>query len=196
MRTSAHQDESREASDIVDVAVLALNPIVDIRGSLCEVHRDEWRSGPRPVQWDYLISDANVLRGVHVHGLRWDYMIVLDGYATIGLKDLRRDQSSFGRSMVIDVAGERPTVVVIPPGVAHGIYAQSPLRYLYGLTVAWDGTDEDLGCRYDDPALAITWPSTAPLLLPRDRDLPGFAALLRQFESAADVRPESPTALP
>lgn len=93
MRTSPLEDQSREANGIVNVAVLALNPMVDIRGSLCEVHRDEWRAGPRPVQWDFLISDSNVLRGVHVHVLRWDYIIVLDGYGTIGLKDLRRDQA-------------------------------------------------------------------------------------------------------
>lgn len=186
--TSRNGDESRGASDIVDVTVHALNPIVDIRGSLCEIHCDEWRFGPRPVQWDFVISDSNVLRGVHVHCLRWDYVIVLDGCCTIGLKDLRRVQKSFGRSMSIDVTGKRPTVVTIPPGVAHGIYAQGPLRYLYGLTVRWDGTDEDLGCRYDEPALAIEWPSISPSLLPRDLDLPDFATLLRQYESVAKVR--------
>lgn len=191
MHTSRNNVESTDASDIVDVAVHALNPIVDIRGSLCEIHSDEWRLGPRPRQWDFVISNSNVLRGVHVHCLRWDYMIVLDGHGTIGLKDLRREQKSFGQSMLIEVAGERPTVVAIPPGVAHGIYAQDPLRYLYGLTVTWDGTDEDLGCRYDDPALAIKWPSTAPLLLSRDLDLPDLATLLRQYESVARVRIET-----
>jgi dTDP-4-dehydrorhamnose 3,5-epimerase len=191
MRSSCHDQSNRSAGDIVDVAIVGLDRISDIRGSLSEVHRDEWRLGPRPVQWDFVTSDANVLRGVHVHRLRWDYIIALDGCGKIGLKDLRRDRGSFGRSMSIEISGERPAVVTIPPGVAHGIYAQGPLRYLYGLTVAWDGTDEDLGCRYDDRALEIEWSSTTPLVLPRDLDLPDFATLLRQYELVAGARAES-----
>jgi dTDP-4-dehydrorhamnose 3,5-epimerase len=182
-RTSRNDAELRNVSDIVDVAVRGLNPISDVRGSLSEIHRDEWRLGPRPVQWDFVVSNSNVLRGVHVHCLRWDYIVALEGCGALGLKDLRRDLTSFGRSMLIDVTGGQPTIVTIPPGVAHGIYARGTFRYLYGLTVAWDGTDENLGCRYDDPELAIKWPSTAPSVLQRDLDLPDFATLLRQYES-------------
>jgi dTDP-4-dehydrorhamnose 3,5-epimerase len=191
MNGSRNADESRNVSDIADVVVHALDATSDVRGSLSEIHRDEWLLGPRPVQWDFVISNSNVLRGVHVHCLRWDYIIALDGCGTIGLTDLRRDQESFRRSMLIEVAGERPTIVTIPSGVAHGIYAQGPLRYLYGLTVPWDGTDEDLGCRYDDPALAIKWPATAPLLLQRDLDLADFGTMLRQYELVASARVET-----
>lgn len=172
----------RDGSDIVDVTVRALDSIDDSRGSLFEIHRDDWGLAPRPVQWDLLTTGQNVLRGFHVHRLRWDYIIVLAGRGTIGLKDLRRNHESFGRSMVVEVTGERPTVVTIPPGVAHGIFADTALSHLYGLTVGWDGSDEDLGCRYDDPALGIGWPSATPNLLPRDINLPDFATLLRQYE--------------
>jgi dTDP-4-dehydrorhamnose 3,5-epimerase len=174
----------RGEGGIAGVSVCAFETIEDVRGGLSEIHRDDWQLAPRPVQWDLLTTKANVLRGVHVHCRRWDYIIVIDGHGTIGLKDARRGQSSFGRNMVIEVAGDRPTVVTIPPGVAHGLYANTALRHLYGLTVGWDGNDEDLGCRFDDPALAIDWPSRAPFLLPRDLDLPDFATLVKQYEAA------------
>lgn len=174
----------QDGSGIIGVTVRAFDSIDDIRGGLSEIHRDDWKLAPRPVQWDLLKTKPNVLRGVHVHCLRWDYIIVLDGHGTIGLKDVRRKQKSFCRNMVIDVTGDRPTVVTIPPGVAHGLFANTPLRHLYGLTVGWDGSDEDLGCRYDDPALAINWPSVTPILLPRDLDLPDFATLVQQYEAA------------
>ena len=177
----------RAKSGIVGVTVRVLNPIADVRGALCEIHRDEWGLAPRPVQWDLVTSEPKALRGVHVHCLRWDYIITLDGHATIGLKDLRRDKNSFGRNMLINVTDRQPTIVTIPPGVLHGIFANNGLRYLYGLTVAWDGSDEDLGCRYDDQALAIDWPSPAPIVLPRDLDLPDFATLLRKYEAATAV---------
>ena len=170
---------------IVGVTVRKLAANGDIRGDLFEIHRDDWRLAPRPAQWDFVTRAGNVLQGVHVHCRRWDYVIVLDGQATIGLKDIRRDQPSFGRGMVVEVSGREPTVVTVPPGVAHGIFAHTALRYLYGLSVAWTGEDDDLGCRYDDPALAIAWPAAAPLVLPRDLELPDFATLLDRYAAVA-----------
>lgn len=179
-----------DENGIAGVTVRAFEPIADARGALTEIHRDEWKLAPRPVQWDLIRTEANVLRGVHVHCLRWDYVIVVDGYGTIGLTDVRRDQESFARSMVIEVTGDRPTLVTIPPGVAHGNYANTALIHLYGLTVGWDGSDEELGCRYDDPELAINWPCAKPVLLQRDLDLPDFATLLRQYEAATVSSPD------
>jgi dTDP-4-dehydrorhamnose 3,5-epimerase len=173
----------RTAIDGVTVRTFA--PNADIRGDLFEIHRDDWQLAPRPVQWDFVVRAANVLQGVHVHCRRWDYVIVLEGQATIGLRDIRRDQPSFGGVMAVEVSGQEPTVVTIPPGVAHGILARTPLRYLYGLSVAWTGEDDDLGCRYDDPALAIAWPVKSPVVLPRDLALPDFATLLRRYAAAA-----------
>jgi dTDP-4-dehydrorhamnose 3,5-epimerase len=174
-----------EEAVIAGVAVRPIASIDDMRGSLCEVHRDDWGLAPHPVQWDFVTSCPQVLRGVHVHCLHWDYIIVLKGRATIGLKDVRRGERSFRRGMLIDVVGERPTLVTIPPGVANGIFAYTTLNYLYGLTVAWDGSDEDLGCRHDDPELGIKWPSQTPIMMPRDMPLPDFATPLRDYESKA-----------
>jgi dTDP-4-dehydrorhamnose 3,5-epimerase len=180
---SAAYGVGTEEAVIAGVAVRPIASIDDRRGSLCEIHRDDWGLAPRPVQWDFVTSRPQVLRGVHVHCLRWDYIIVLKGRATIGLKDVRRGERSFRHSMLIDVSGERPTLLTIPPGVAHGIFADTALSYIYGLTVAWDGSDEDLGCRHDDPELGIKWPSQTPIMMPRDLALPNFATLLRDYES-------------
>jgi dTDP-4-dehydrorhamnose 3,5-epimerase len=122
--------EMTDRSGIEGVTVRSFAPIGDMRGALCEIHRDEWALAPRPLQWDFVTTHPRVLRGMHVHRLRWDYVVLLEGHATIGLKDIRRGDESFGRNMVIELTGERPAVVTIPPGVAHGIFAHSALRYL------------------------------------------------------------------
>jgi len=168
------------------VLVRALEPISDLRGSLCEIHRDGWGLAPRPVQWDFITTKARVLRGVHVHRLRFDYLIVVQGKATYGLADLRRRSPTFGQSMVIGAVGDKPEVVIVPPGVAHGIFAHEAMIYLYGLSHPYDGTDQ-MGCRYDDATLGIDWPVNEPVLLPRDLDLPDFETLLREFEAAGGV---------
>jgi dTDP-4-dehydrorhamnose 3,5-epimerase len=183
MDSLPHARADGATADIDGVRVRPLDPIGDMRGSLCEVHRDTWDLAPRPVQWDFIFSKAGTLRGVHVHRLRWDFVVVLEGHATIGLKDIRRAGRSFGNVMAIDIPDGRPTVVTIPPGVAHGVFASTALRYLYGLTVPWDGADEDLGCRYDDAALAIPWPNEPRRVLPRDLELPDFATLVERYDA-------------
>src|SRR5512143_955671 len=171
---------------IAGVRLRPLTPAPDLRGSLCEIHRDSWELAARPVQWDFINTRRHVLRGVHVHRLRHDYIIVVGGRATIGLADLRRTGPSFRRGMTLRADGETPQVLIIPPGVAHGIYSHDSVTYLYGLSAYYDGVDQ-AGCRFDDPDLEIDWPSRAPILLPRDADLPSFTTLLRQFEAAGGV---------
>jgi dTDP-4-dehydrorhamnose 3,5-epimerase len=174
------------ADRIEGVLLSALDPIPDLRGSLCEIHRDGWGLAPRPVQWDFITTRARVLRGLHVHRLRYDYLIVVQGSATYGLADLRRGSPSFRRSMVLRSSGEQPEVVIVPPGVAHGIYAHESMLYLYGLSSAYDGGDQS-GCRFDDPALGIEWPDRNPILLPRDADMQSAQSLLQEFEEAGGV---------
>jgi dTDP-4-dehydrorhamnose 3,5-epimerase len=113
-------------------------------------------------------------------------MITVGGYATIGLVDIRRQSPSFLRSMTIAVAGDRPQVIIVPPGVAHGIYTPGAMLYLYGLSNYYDGADQ-LGCRFDDPALEIGWPDKEPIQLPRDTHLPDLNTLLQEFEAPASV---------
>lgn len=165
-----------------------LDPKLDIRGSFCEIHRDEWELAPRPVQWSSVITNTNALRGFHVHCTRWDYFVLLQGHAVLGFKDLRRDQTSFGTGATLDVPPGPPTTIAVPPGVAHGLYAKSTVLFLYGITVAWDGVSQDLSCPYDDPELGIAWPSKNAIVVPHSQDLPDHSTLLQRYEEIASGR--------
>lgn len=170
------------------VTVRSLEPHTDMRGSVAEIHRDSWGLAARPLQWDFITTRAGVLRGVHVHRLRYDYMVLVQGRGTFGLADLRPNSPTYRQSMTYEASGAAPCVVLVPPGVAHGIYAHDDMYYLYGLTAYWDGMDQQ-GCRYDDPVMNIAWPVKDPILLPRDSELPSFETLLRQFMEAGAVAP-------
>jgi dTDP-4-dehydrorhamnose 3,5-epimerase len=178
----------RNPTGIAQVSMRVLDPKFDVRGSFCEIHRDEWELAPRPVQWSFVVTARNALRGFHVHCNRWDYFVVLQGHATLGLKDLRRDQASFGKSATLDVPPGVPTVIAVPPGVAHGLYARNTVQFLYGITVAWDGVSQDLSCPYHDPALGIDWPSLNATVIPHCQDLPDYATLLQRYEEIAGGR--------
>jgi dTDP-4-dehydrorhamnose 3,5-epimerase len=149
------------------VRLRELAPHGDERGVFTELFRDSWQLEVAPVQWNVVRSDANVLRGVHVHNRHADYLTLVGGRATIGLSDLREGSPSEGLGTTVELVADAPAALVIPPGVAHGFYFPEPSIHVYAVSHEWDPSDE-LGCRWDDPELRIAWPCDEPLVSPRD----------------------------
>lgn len=129
-----------------------------------------------PVQWNFVSSLPDTLRGVHVHPRHSDYLCVLDGTMLLGLHDMRPDSATYRHSSFLTLRGDEPRAVTIPPGVAHGFYFPLVTEYAYAVDQYWDPADE-LGCRWNDPDLNLAWPAAAPLLSPRDREAMSYADL-------------------
>ena len=151
------------------VSLLDLRPHADDRGVFTELHRDEWQTGPRPVQWNAVRSNANVFRGVHVHRIHADELVVLDGVMLLGLHDMRRDSPTHGLSVIVELRGDAPRSAGIPPGVAHGFFFPVPSLHVYAVSRYFDPED-DLACRFDSPELNLDWPMTTPRLSKRDAE--------------------------
>ena len=158
----------------------------DERGDLTEIFRDEWHKSPAPVQWIVSRSEANVLRGVHVHRVHWDYFCVVAGDIFVGLHDLRPAEPAARRSAVVRLNGERLQMLTIPPGVAHGFYSSGDAMYVIGTSAYYDPSDHR-ACRWDSPELALHWPCTAPRLSASDREAGGYAELRAAFLASAGV---------
>jgi len=155
----------------------------DPAGSEVQLHCRHWGAGAQPVQWNLVSSRANTLRGVHVHIVQWDYLHVAHGEMLLGLHDMRPWSASHGTSSLVSLTGDAPSAVVIPPGVAHGFYFAAAAQYFYAVSHYWDQTDE-LGCRWDDPALNLAWPIADPLLSARDRAAGSYRDLAGQLAEA------------
>jgi dTDP-4-dehydrorhamnose 3,5-epimerase len=169
-----------------------LSPHPDGRGWLAELFREEWDGvAERFRQWNAMHSLAGSLRGVHVHLQHHDYQVVLRGEMLLGLKDLREASPSFGRSALVTVSERVLTGYLVPPGVAHGFYFPVETLLVYGVSHYWNPADE-LGCRWDDPELGISWPVVEPILSPRDAEAPPLRRLMetirqrRIADAAAD----------
>src|SRR5438034_2304054 len=159
------------------------------RGVFTELYRSSWEPGVEPVQWNAVRSEANVLRGVHVHRRHTDYLTVVSGSATIGLHDLRPGSPTEGVGMTVRLKPGEPAALVIPVGVAHGFYFHEPSIHVYAVSHEFDPADE-LGCRWDDPALEIDWPCSDPVLSERDRNLGSLSELRGAWNAAlATARP-------
>ena len=139
----------------------------DDRGALQEVYRADWTPSDPFFQWNLVRSRGNVLRGVHVHPRHCDYLHVIDGEMPVGIHDLRPEDPAERRSGFVSMTGDRPQTLYLPAGVCHGFWFAQRTVYVYGLSVTW-AMSEELGCRYDDPALGLDWPAATPLLAPRD----------------------------
>ena len=162
-------------------AGVALRPLSgegDCAGRTTELYRNDWQLGIAPVQWNLVSSNANTLRGVHAHIAHSDYLYVVGGAMLLGLHDMRPTSPTYRLPTQLWLCEDAPASIAIPPGVAHGFYFAAPTKYCYAVSHYWDPSDE-LGCRWDDPALGFCWPTADPLLSERDADAPGYAELTR-----------------
>ena len=176
----------RPTSLPIGVTVMPLTTHSDSRGDLTEIIRKEWHESPAPVQWIVTRTGSNIMRGVHVHLRNWDYACVVAGEMIVGLHDLRPRQPAV--SALLHLTGARLQMLVIPPGVAHGFYFASATTYFYALSHYWTPTG-DLGCRWDDPALGLSWPTSDPLLSQRDASASSYEDLAKAIAMAkASVR--------
>jgi dTDP-4-dehydrorhamnose 3,5-epimerase len=169
---------------------VALRPLSDEHdggGSMTELYREDWRLDVAPVQWNFVRTRANTLRGVHVHAAHADYLCVLHGDMLLALHDMRPRSPTYRLSTQQVLSGKGPCSATIPPGVAHGFYFASETSYLYAVNRYWNLADE-LGCRWDDPELGLSWPTTDPLLSPRDAAAPGYAEMADGLVAAMNWR--------
>ena len=164
-----------------------LTPHIDDRGALTELMRMSWLSDmPQPKQWNFTRSHPNVLRGVHVHAVHWDFLIFLDGKATVGLVDFRTGSATYRKTQVLRLGGEPLSLLTIQPGIGHGFYFPDGGTYIYGLSSYWDPVNDEFGCRWDDPALGLVWGIEAtPILSPRDDSAGTAGQMLKEMRGKA-----------
>ena len=161
----------------VGVYTRALDMHRDDRGCFTEIFRAEWPTGAEPLQWNLMSSAAGVLRGVHVHPKHIDYLVLAQGRASIGLRDLRAGSATYGLASLLELSGAQLAALVIPPGVAHGFLFHEPSLLVYAVDEYWRADDE-MGCHWADPELGIPWPVTSAQTSARDTAAQPFRALL------------------
>lgn len=167
------------------VVVYELEGNADDRGVFTELFREEWTESVRPIQWNAVRSNPGVLRGVHVHPRHSDYLTLASGRMTLGLCDLRPESSTYKSALTLEVDAADPKAVEIPPGVAHGFYFPQESIHVYAVSHYWDMADE-LGCRWDDPALGIPWAHSEAQISVRDQQLQSLSELEVELAGARE----------
>ncbi len=120
-----------------------------------------------------------MIRGLHyqIGTPQGKLVTVLEGEILDVAVDIRRGSPTFGVHTAVPLSGDTCRQLYIPPGFAHGFSVTGPhALVLYKCTELYDPAFER-GIRWDDPSIAIRWPSGAPILSDRDRGLPALDAI-------------------
>lgn len=154
----------------------------DHRGRLITLFKQSESIIPPPVQWNLVDSSANVLRGMHAHRGYDEYYLAIRGDMFFVLKDARARSPTFGNELAItsDELGIRG--LLVPKGVAHGVYFKTDAIILYGLSNEWDSIGE-FACRWDDGNIGIEWPTDNPILSCKDQEAGSFKEMVDQLST-------------
>ena len=96
--------------------------------------------------------------------------------------DLRRNSPSYGKWVGAELSAENHQQLWVPVGFAHGFLTLSDVAEVQYKASGFWNSDCERSLRWDDSALAITWPLQRasvqePLLAAKDAEAPLLAAL-------------------
>lgn len=126
-------------------------------------------------QANHVRSQPRVIRGLHAEP--WDKLLyVALGTALVAVADLRVDSATFGEVetfLLGDPPGRRVRVFV-SEGLAnsYATVGDQPVDVLYDVSAEWRHPVDKRAIAWDDPDLAIEWPTDDPLLSDEDRNNP------------------------
>lgn len=156
---------------------VVLSPRKDARGHFGRLFdADIWAAHGLPVAFaqenEAFTAAKHTLRGLHFQRpphaetkiVRCARGAVLDVFV-----DLRAGSPSYGKWDSLVLSADEPAWVVIPKGFAHGYCTLTPDTLVQYKVDSAYAPDAEGGVPWDDPDLAIEWPTREPILSERDR---------------------------
>ena len=168
-----------EPQSIGDVVLVRRRLRRDERGAFSESYRrSAFERAGLPVDFvqdNVVSSTGGVLRGLHYQlppAAQGKLVSVTRGTILDVALDLRHCSPSFGKWVMNELSAEGGEMLWIPEGFAHGYLVLSDSADVHYKVTAEYAPELDRGVRWDDPALAISWPTARPTLSAKDRALP------------------------
>ena len=172
-----------ESTSLPGVVLIVPKVFGDARGFLMETYkRSEFEAAGLPValvQENHSRSSRGTLRGLHYQRepkAQGKLVRVIVGEIFDVAVDIRDGSPTYGKWFGATLSADNRKSLYIPPGFAHGFCVTSPEAEVIYKTTAEYAPDHEFGIRWDDPALGIEWPVTAPTLSERDKVWPPFSA--------------------
>lgn len=126
-------------------------------------------------QDNHSVSTKGVLRGLHYQkppAAQAKLVRVIKGAVWDVAVDIRRESPTFKKWVAVELSEENKKMLFIPEGFAHGFLALSDEVHLMYKCSNEYTPESDAGIIWNDPEIAVTWPSGTPLLSEKDMILP------------------------
>jgi dTDP-4-dehydrorhamnose 3,5-epimerase len=124
VKDQAHVSPDFEVSrDLLDgVKTFEVKNIVTANGYTTELFRPDWGVASMPVQHVIHVSlHGGIVSAWHQHRIQTDHIFVVSGALRVVLFDGRDESPTRGELNVLNVSSVRPTLLVVPPGIWHGV---------------------------------------------------------------------------
>jgi dTDP-4-dehydrorhamnose 3,5-epimerase len=172
-----------------DVIVIEPKAFGDDRGWFMETYKESEFAAkglrfPFPQDNHSRSTQKHVLRGLHYQkapAAQGKLVRCLVGAIYDVAVDIRKGSPTYGRWASAELTAENRRMLWVPAGFAHGICTLTDV-----CEVAYKATSEyspahDRAVRWNDSALGITWPTTSPILSPKDAQAPVLAEADNNF---------------
>ena len=173
----------RIETSVPGVCILKPRIFHDPRGFFAETfHAEKFRDigiTDTFVQDNHSQSRKGTLRGLHYQLRRPQAKLcrVVRGTVLDVAVDIRRGSPTFGKAVAVELSAENMQQIYVPKGFAHGfVVVSEEAEFLYKCSDFYDPAGE-FGVLWCDPALAIEWKVSDPVLSEKDSRYPGLAEI-------------------
>lgn len=152
--------EVKKSMPIYDVKIKQIKRFSDDRGFFSEIIKFGEETFREVKQTSYTETYPGVIKAFHWHKKQFDIWFPIKGNMQIVLHDMRKDSPTYNVTQVIYAGENNPTLVLIPPYVAHGyrVLGQVPATLIYHTSEAYDPADPDEErIDWNDPKIGFDW---------------------------------------
>jgi dTDP-4-dehydrorhamnose 3,5-epimerase len=131
---------------IIGVHTITLNNVLTRSGAVTELFSLDWRAiSIEPKHVILATMNPGAVTDWHRHEQQSDHLIGISGSIKLALWDGRADSATRGNHEVIRIGILRPQIVVVPPGVWHGLRNESGVsaHYINVTDVPYNHLDPD-----------------------------------------------------
>lgn len=131
---------------IAGVEIHELGNVMTRSGFMMEFFRTDWpfiKIAVRQVHWVQL--NAGAVTDWHAHGGQTDHLVGVGGNIKLALWDGRDNSPTKGATEIVRIGAIRPVMVIVPPGVWHGLRNESgaPAGYVNMIDQLYNHAEPD-----------------------------------------------------